>query len=297
MNWRDNMHKFRINNMKLNISLEPVSPLLVKSGGISPNPLLPDMQFVRTKIENKETVYIPGSSLKGTFRSSIERTLRGIKTDWACDIQDDSCVKKLEKIKKESKDIESHVIYKKSCMACKMFGNTMLKGRVTIQDAYPVEEIETETRYGVSISRLSQAVAHGPFETEVAVSGTFETQILMENFEIWQLGGIALVINGLNTGIIRVGFGKNRGFGQVSLTIKDIEYSFMGSLENDTIGGAGVLMNDDERNKYGLNADDKITPIEPREFDSRLLETVRYYDSQQWDEIAQKSLEKLRGLK
>lgn len=285
------MHKFRINSMKLEIFLEPVSPLLVKSGGISPNPLLPDMQFVRTKINNKETIYIPGSSLKGTFRSSIERILRGFNINWACDLQsENSCGKKLENEK------DSHKIYKKSCKACKMFGNTNLKGRVTLKDAYPTNKIKTETRYGVAISRLSQGVAHGPYETEVAVSGMFKTEILLENFEIWQLGGVALAIDGLNTGIIRVGFGKSRGFGQVSLTIKDIEYSIMGSLDNNTIGGTGVLIGDDEKNKYGLKTDDKISPIEPKESKPRLLETVRYYDSQQWDKIAQKSLEKLRGL-
>lgn len=285
------MHKFRVNGMRLNISLKPVSPLLVKSGGISPNPLLPDMQFVRTQINSKDTIYIPGSSLKGTFRSSLERTLRGINNDWACDLQDRSCGKKLKDEK------ESFKIYKNSCMACKMFGNTKLKGRVTIQDAYPVEEIETETRYGVSISRLSQGVAHGPFETEVAVSGTFETQILMENFETWQLGGIALVIDGLNTGMVRVGFGKNRGFGQVKLTIENIEYIYMGSLDNDKIGGIGVLVDDEVREKYGLKSDDEISAVEPEKSELRLLETARYYGIQQWDEIAQKSIEKLRGLR
>ena len=285
------MHKFRINNMRLSISLTPISPLLVKSGVTSPNPLLPDMQFVRTRINGVETIYIPGSFLKGTFRSSIESILRGFNADWACDLQEKSCG---EKLKNKTK---GHEIYRNSCKACKMFGNTKLRGRVTVQDAHPVGDIKTETRYGVAISRLSQGVAHGPFETEVAVSGAFRTQILLENFEIWQLGGIALVVDGLNTGIVRVGFGKNRGFGQVSLTIEDIEYSFMGSLANDTIGGTGVLIDDKEKNKYDLRSDDEISSIEPKESKPRLLETVRYYDPQQWNEIAQRSLEKLRGLK
>lgn len=285
------MHRFKINSMKLDISLKPVSPLLIKSGDISPNPLLPDMQFVRTQINEEDTIYIPGSSLKGTFRSSVERVLRGFNAGWVCDLQEKSCGEKLKNKKK------GHEIYRNSCMACKMFGNTKLRGRVTVQDAYPTEEIKTETRYGVAISRLSQGVAHGPFETEVAVSGTFRTQILLENFEIWQLGGIALVAEGLNAGIIRVGFGKNRGFGRVSLTIEGIEYSLMGSLGNDTIGGIGVLVDDDVKEKYGLRSDDEISPIEPRESKPRLLETVRQYSIQQWDEIAQKSVEMLRGLK
>jgi CRISPR-associated protein Csm3 len=286
------MHKFRINSMKLEVSLEPVSPLLVKSGGISSNPLLPDMQFVRTKINNEETIYIPGSSLKGIFRSSIERALRGINIGWACDLQDkSSCGIKLGSNKK------GYEIYEESCMACKMFGNTNLKGRVTLKDAFPIGEIGTETRYSVAISRLSQGVAHGPYETEVVVSGTFKTEILLENFEMWQLGGVALAVDGLNTGILRVGFGKNRGFGHISLGIESIEYRMMGSLDIDTIGGIGILMADEERNKYGLRSDDKISPIPPRESKLQLLETVRYYDPHQWKDIAQASVEKLRELK
>ncbi len=291
------MHKFKINSMRLEISLKPVSPLLVKSGGTSPNPLLPDMQFVRTMRNDEEVIYIPGSSLKGTFRSSIERILRGMKNDWACDPQKSGCVEKLkeeeEKSKKEKVGFE---IYRDSCMACKMFGSTKLRGRATIQDAYPIEEVRTETRYGVAISRLTQGVAHGPFETEVAVSGTFKTRILLENFEIWQLGGIALVIEGMKAGMVRIGFGKNRGFGQVLLSIEGIEYSFMGSLGDNKIGGVGVLVDDEFRKNYGLRDDDEISIAEPEKSEMKLLETVRHYNTQQWNEIAQKSVEKLRGL-
>lgn len=284
------MHKFRINSMRLNISVKPVSPLLIKSGGISANPLLPDMQFVRTWVNDEETIYIPGSSLKGTFRSFLERTLRGINSNWACDLEGSNCGKKLKDEKEGPK------IYRESCLACKMFGNTKLKGRVTVQDAYPEGHIRTETRYGVSISRLSQGVAHGPFDTEVAVSGIFRTQVSIENFETWQLGGLAFIIDAVNTGIVRIGFGKNRGFGHVLLTLSDIEYSFMGSLGNDTVGGIGVLVDDEFKANYGLRNDDAISPVVAKESELRLLETVRHYDFQQWKEIASRSIEKLKEL-
>jgi len=55
------MHKRFWNRLRLEFTLTPRSPLLVKSGTLSPNPALPDMQFVRTLNSGAEMVYIPGS--------------------------------------------------------------------------------------------------------------------------------------------------------------------------------------------------------------------------------------------
>lgn len=73
------MHKTRYNSLHLDLRVSPVGPLLIKSGGFSTNPSLPDMQFVRTFREGSDdTLYIPGSSLKGVFRSFVEKALRTI---------------------------------------------------------------------------------------------------------------------------------------------------------------------------------------------------------------------------
>jgi CRISPR-associated protein Csm3 len=284
------MHKIKLNKAILDISLKPVSPLLIKSGSISRNPSLPDMQFVRTRKKSGETLYIPGSSLKGVFRSWQERILRSVNNDWTCDIIEDSCADDIE-----DKD-SSAEIYKKSCKTCKMYGNTSLKGRVAILDAYPAGDIQTEVRYGVAISRLSQGVAQGPFDMEVAVSGKFETKILVENFEIWELGCIALVIKGINSGIIKIGFGKTKGFGQVSIDVDNFEYRFVGSLEDSEIGGVGALANDETIKEYGFIENDKIS-VESVKIEEGLLEILRNYDSQQWKSISKQSIEKLKEMK
>lgn len=284
------MHKIKINKVVLDISLKLVSPLLIKSGSISRNPALPDMQFVRTYKKSGETLYIPGSSLKGVFRSWQERMLRSINSDWTCDIIEDSCADDIG-----DKEISTQ-IYKKSCKTCKMYGNTKLKGRVTMLDAYPIEKIQTEIRYGVAISRLSQGVAQGPFDMEVAVSGKFKTEILIENFEIWQLGCIALVMKGINSGIIRIGFGKNRGFGQVLMNISGLEYRFVGSLNDSKMAGIGVLADEKIADDYGLRGDDEIS-VEPVKSEEGILETLRHYNSQHWENISEKSIEKLKEMK
>ncbi|MEM2352070.1 MAG: RAMP superfamily CRISPR-associated protein, partial [Thermoproteota archaeon] len=148
------MHKVRFNALTLDWTIELKTPLLVKAGRLSGNPSLPDMQFVRTEVAGLgETVYIPGSSLKGVFRSFSERVLRTINKEFACiPFGDESCVKK-KGLKEEGPSI-----YKHSCRACKLFGNTSLKSRISFTDAYPEGQVKLEVRYGVALSRLTNAV-------------------------------------------------------------------------------------------------------------------------------------------
>jgi len=291
------MHKNRYNSLKLEYTITPRAPLLVKSGGISSDPSLPDMQFVRTYIAGEgETVYIPGSSLKGIFRSYVERVLRtksGEGKEGACNLFNDNyCGKKLEK------ERDSAEIYKSSCRACKIFGNTKLKGRIAFGDAYPIGDVRTETRYGVAISRLTHAVAQGPFDMEVMVSGSFSSRIYLENFEIWQLGLLALVFQGLNDGLVRVGFGKNRGFGEVETKMERIEFSFSKSPPEDEIWGIGMFLNDEgERKKYEFKADDIIQiGVKPASSGEGAVYVRREYRVGDWDVISSAALASLKGV-
>lgn len=147
----------------------------------------------------------------------------------------DSCGKRLENT------LSSAEIYKESCRACRIFGNTNLKGRISFNDAYPIDAVKTEIRHGVAISRLTHAVAQGPFDMEVMITGSFRSKIHVDNFELWQLGLLALAFQGLNEGLVRVGFGKNRGFGEVETKIESIEFAFSKSLPPRELGGSACL--------------------------------------------------------
>lgn len=296
------MHKERQNFLELELRLTPKSPLLIQAGGISPNPSLPDMQFVRTSVNGVETIYIPGSSLKGIFRSYVEKVLRtkkGSFKEGACEIveKENSCNKRLEDTEKvlEGREMRSEEIYKESCRACKIFGNTKLKSRVSITDAYPSGEIKTETRYGVAISRLTHAVAQGPFEMEAAVSGNFKSKIYLENFELWQLGALGLAIKGLNEGLVRVGFGKNRGFGEVALEIENIKFTFASDLPKNEIWGIGKFVGEEKRGNYDFQIDDNIEiGVEPRKTGDEIIYKKRDYSSDAWKEISDKAILKLK---
>lgn len=295
------MHKKKYNSMELEITLTPRSPLLIKSGGISPNPSLPDMQFVRTSVNGIETIYIPGSSLKGIFRSYAEkiiRTKKGENEEGSCDITgENSCPKRLDQMeKKENRSLSSHEIYRYSCKTCKIFGNTKLKSRIYFLDAYPKNQVKTETRYGVAISRLTHAVAQGPFEMEVVVSGNFKSKIYLGNFEVWQLGLLALMLKGLNSGLVGIGFGKNRGFGEVEVEVNYASFMFSEEIPKDEIWGVGKFADDAEREGYGFKQNDLIKiEVLPTEVDE-LLFVRRSYNGKGWDAIASEAISHLRDL-
>jgi CRISPR-associated RAMP protein (TIGR02581 family) len=255
------MHKKLLNEATFHLVISVQGPLLVKSGTEGWDPTIPDMQFVRTHhAQLGETVFIPGSSLKGTLRSYSEKIARTLDVS-CCDPFDKtaSCSKQLEDLAKES---NSFGIYARSCVACKLFGSTNLAGRAAFADAYPTKPIDVAKqltkRTAVAIDRVLGSVAVGPFDFEALMSGEFQTHIRLRNFELWQLGLLGLAVRDLCLGRIKVGYGKSRGFGSVSARLEKLELRSIaeGGLEwkdgKLSIKGIGALLGD-EAKSYGIN--------------------------------------------
>jgi CRISPR/Cas system CSM-associated protein Csm3 (group 7 of RAMP superfamily) len=149
-------------------------------GGADPS--VPDMQFVRSG----GSLYIPGSSLKGVFRSYAEKIVRTVGAECCNPFDNDDksptcfCGKKLGQG-------DGSTIYKKSCLICRLFGSTSMASRIKFNDAYPADghNPTTETRTGVAIDRILGSVAHGPFDFEVVTQTQFETSVHLRNFELW----------------------------------------------------------------------------------------------------------------
>ncbi len=311
------MHKTRYNTLHLTLAISPRGPLLVKAGGVSANPTLPDMQFVRTGHATLgETVYIPGSSLKGVLRDFIEKALRTIDPHpdkpgpqhhqdwkWACATFEAKKEEKRERTKWNCpqflKELEStgeklgpSKVYAHSCGACRIFGHTRLRGRVSFTDLFPTEQVTTEIRYGVAISRLTHAVAHGPFEMEVAVSGTFEGRLILENYEIWQLGLLASALEAMNQGLVKVGFGKNRGFGEVEVKVKEVRMDEVAPISDiSVLRGLGDFVNEETRKAYGFVPPNTLPELpDPKEISRLGIYTRRIYGTQGWQTIAKKAI-------
>ena len=233
------MFKCLFNELTLVFDLSPhEAPLLIKSGRESgADPTLLDMNFVRTTHPRtgEMTVFLPGSSLKGTLRSYCEKIARTVRPDggrgWCCNPFDlDSrssttfCGRRLEN------EMSAAARYADSCVACRTFGNTGLGSHLALTDAYPLEgtELRLEQRDGVAIDRISGAVAAGPFNLEVVTRGIFHVTLTLRNFQLWQVGLLAVALRDLGRGRVPIGFGKSKGFGRVTVTHQQLEVTYPG---------------------------------------------------------------------
>lgn len=244
------MHKQRFNEFTLTFALRPQGPLLIKSGQESgADPTLLDMNFVRTDHgQLGKTVFLPGSSLKGTMRSYAEKIARtlaeGYENPWplSCnpltrsDRPGDAynCGYAAEKRKLEG----GTAVHTHACPICRTFGNTTLAAHLRLADAYPQNPLlaedadlfhqtnHTSPRDGVAIDRISGSVAHGPFTLEVVTQGAFYTSFTLHNFQLWQLGLLAIVLRDIGQGRVPIGFAKSRGLGRMEIEYLSAEISY-----------------------------------------------------------------------
>lgn len=231
------MFKRSYNRAVLALRIETVTPLLIRAGdpGLTPGP---DLACVRTRHGRwGETVYVPGSSLKGVLRSAAEAAVRGQTfggVEGACDplSEESGCGFRIQKEDWRA-DGETARVHGAHCLACRTFGSTSLKGRTSVRDHYPIDPHEldslevferanqTEGRHGVAINRVSGA-AHGGalYDLEVVPAGAcFFGDVAIENYQGWQLGLLASALDELNDGFAQLGSTKSRGLGVVSVAV------------------------------------------------------------------------------
>lgn len=248
------MHKRRFNELKLTFALRPQGPLLIKSGQESgADPTLLDMNFVRTDHGGGgKTVFLPGSSLKGTMRSYAEKIARTLAEGYehypplSCNPltrsnkpgADYNCGYAIEQ-----KNLDAKGTHALSCPICRTFGNTAMAAHMQLTDAYPVHPYkkdstdlwhqtnDTSERDGVAIDRVSGSVAHGPFTLEVVTQGAFYASLTLHNFQLWQLGLLGIVLRDMGNGRVPMGFAKSRGLGRMSISYVRAEIAYPGRFE------------------------------------------------------------------
>lgn len=275
------MLKQLVNEARFSLTITAEGPVLVKSG--YPTLVGPDMTPVLTYRDRRWEVYLPGSSLKGVCRSHVERLIRTLRRDAVVvcdpfvtrnnkevtegkrDLSEQSCGDWFEARKKANNDkpLPNAQVYRESCPACRLFGSTSFIGRLSISDAYlPKDSFEprpTETRDGVGIDRLTGGAAgRVKFDLEVVSSGTeFTSEVVLRNFEVWQLGALMLTAQDFADGLIRVGSGRSRGLGAVKGRVQQVTISHFGATpgrEPTEIWGLGNFLKPSV--VYGTKPDD-----------------------------------------
>lgn len=282
------MLKALVNEARLRLDITTSGPLLIKTGYATISGA--DMAPVETYRNGQKEVFLPGSSLKGVFRSHIEKVINSIQPQVACnpfqgpnDPRDH-----LYRVfcgSRSSAETPAPDVYHDSCPTCRLFGSTRLAGRLAIQDAYLVAAGEThrriEHRDGVGIDRLTGgAKPQAKFDLEtVTAETTFSTLIHLRNFEIWQLGLLFVIVKDMEDELICLGSGRSRGLGKITAQISErAEKMHQGGVVLSTIRtgkkeqkpvheiwGLGRWLEQEKESKlYGTEADDIIklaTPI------------------------------------
>jgi CRISPR/Cas system CSM-associated protein Csm3 (group 7 of RAMP superfamily) len=246
----------------LTIALEPLDPLLV--GGNVPK--LPpeagearvsDTEFVTAlRAEDGEVLYIPGSALKGVFRTRAEKIIRTLNFYRGYPTAEDAhsnieaaeqayqeriCACAVTHARKETEEeperlwacfgtrkeqrkaagADGRAVYEASCLTCRLFGNTMMRGRIAFSDASLMEEMEARLKLfdHVAIDRFTGGAAEAKkFDTRPLLPGDgplFTFGIHLERFEPWMVGLLAYLLKDLHTGDIRLGRATHRGYGRI----------------------------------------------------------------------------------
>ena len=254
------------------IEIEPVDPVLVKSGYATLDGA--DMVPVSTFRNGERMYYLPGTSLKGVLRSHFERVARTLRPGSVClpyydperrppipvesEKQSYSCGFRFRK-----DDDARSAAYADSCAACRLFGSLKFAGRFSIGDAYPMPNHEpvAEARNGVGIDRFTGGAVRGVlFDLQALVGGRFATRIQVLNFEIWQLASILLLLTDLEDEVIAVGSGRSRGLGRVRAAVTSFRVTY--SRPQGSLAGIGQLATPEERQAYGLHGWFPEDPVE-----------------------------------
>lgn len=231
-----------------------VEPLRIGSGRGLSLEAITDLAILRISYGGISVPYIPGSSLKGVFRSCAMLLAKHGGLDVCTGLSKETCgeVKKIgdknlneliaERMKSSSKDAMG-IFYKNACLMCKIFGSTSYMGNVFFSDAYPIDEngqitsVRTGVRIGVAIDRRTGAAyvsatrevkkggkgkkisrAGSLYKVELVEPGArFRFKIFCRNLPTYAIGLLSLVLKRINEGIIKVGGFKSRGFGAVKI--------------------------------------------------------------------------------
>jgi CRISPR/Cas system CSM-associated protein Csm3 (group 7 of RAMP superfamily) len=185
--------------------------------------------------------YLPGSSLKGSWRSHLERTLRGLTPESEariCDPLDadgidvdqvksgrcSACSAVLELKKKQySKDKKAWFpAYAMSCPICRMFGSTVMASRVKISDGVRHVNGKLVLRESVAINRKSGQVAGPPLKFFALQDAKFNVTLTLRNYELYQLLLVGVLLSDLMGMRILLGSGKSKGYGQIKAEIQSL---------------------------------------------------------------------------
>jgi CRISPR-associated RAMP protein (TIGR02581 family) len=177
--------------------------------------------------------FIPGSSFKGTLRSTVEKFIARLPADLGlhtCGLPteenpSEQCPtarsKEITKRRRDDQDNAEDIMNKereKLCHTCQLFGSPFTAARITINDLYLINDEwsgTTQIRDGVAIDRDSETAKNGAkYDFEVVPSTTiFGMRLIIENATEEDLQLISIGLSEFVSGFGGVGGFRSRGLG------------------------------------------------------------------------------------
>jgi len=269
-----------LNACEVEFTFDTVTPTLVKEGRYDQNKAgkqMPAAVFqchdtehalydkVRTGRLEQLQIFIPGSSLRGVFRSHMERIARTLspQNPIACNpFVEEGASDAAAPGAGEPSCSSRKLSYALSCPICRIFGSTTQAGRIAFDPAEPVagNRWAVDKSAQIAIDRFAGSVRFGPFTLMLVTGARFKTKVRIRNFELWQLGLLGYVFRDLARSEVQIGMGRNLDRGRIGgkeLNVK-IEVSYFGrdaSVPRDgSLRGLYELTSDAAKQQYGLVA-------------------------------------------
>lgn len=211
--------------------------------------------LLEVMIDKQSAAILPGSGLRGVLRSQAERiarTLVTLATDGpeefgrkcpACDplqrpkgqARDTplaSCDSLLKSVLKKQTDEATD---KQLCLACWLFGSTRRGSRLIVEDAFSQQGPSKKVLDFLAIDRFTGGGKDGAkFDAVALWQPAFTVRLHMENPADWELGWLLLALRDVADGLVPIGFGGAKGFGQAQIDKFRLDYGFI--TENDFAG-------------------------------------------------------------
>jgi len=174
--------------------------------------------------------YVPGSSLRGVLRSTVERILNSFfpkpiactlfekgNDPSLCDVANEPLRKQIERGEEE---------LKKLCPVCSLFGSTLMGAKIKVTDALqPGESVGWSVRDGVGIDRDTGTAKEAiKFTYDVLdPKAVFEGKLIVENAEDDDFALLHVMLAELKRGV-HMGGKKSRGLGLVTGVVTKVQY-------------------------------------------------------------------------
>ena len=250
--------------VRLTAEIQAIGPFLVNSPVTSAESSFDHAPLLAGGDRDKPL--LPGSGLKGALRSQAERIARTLTT-WdvyektaeteqeaafrqrcpACSPvvgEDEEPLASCDALLK-GKHLPSGPVVKTVdevndehlCLACRLFGSTRRGSRLRVEDALFVGRPRYKPRDLLAIDRFTGGGADQfKFDAAVLWQPKFQVRLFLENPEPWELGWLLLALRDVHEGLVPLGFGAAKGFGQVRAEKWQVEIGYLTTEDARRLG-------------------------------------------------------------